>query len=293
VILDPGDVALMELPSYTGAIVAFRNVGASMVGIRQQSEGIDLEELERTVVTLRGEGRRVKLLYVIPNFQNPSGRLLGRSRRLELLEWAMRRDVLILEDDPYRDLHFSDCGSEDDLRPVAADDRDERAVVYLSSFSKTLAPGFRVGWLSAPKALAEKIELAKQAVDLCTGGLDQLIVFEACRRGVLAQQGPRLRRLYEERRDAMVAALHREAAERLSWATPQGGFFLWARLTSGADSVALLAFARARGVTYVPGTAFHVDGGGQEYMRLSFSEPPPDRIDLGVKRLADAIADAT
>lgn len=293
VLVDPGDVALLELPSYTGAIVAFRNVGADMVGVPQQADGIDVRELDRTVAVLRADGRRVKLLYVIPNFQNPSGLLLGQERRRQLLQWALREKVLIVEDDPYRDLHFSECRSEDVLRPIAAGDRDERAVVYLSSFSKTLAPGFRVGWLSAPQAVAEKIELAKQAVDLCTGGLDQFVVYEACRRGVLAAQAPHLRQLYEERRDAMIAALHRHAAGRLSWATPLGGFFLWARLNGSVTGEELLPHARAHGVTYVPGTAFFVDGRGQEYMRLSFAEPPPERIALGIERLAAALAEAT
>lgn len=292
VLLDPGDVVLLERPSYTGAILAFRNIGATMVGIEQDCEGIDLQQLQRALDAERARGRRVKLLYVIPNFQNPASRLLGRRRREELLDWAREARVLILEDDPYRDIYFSGSASDADTRPIAADDSKHDTVVYLSSFSKTLAPGFRVGWMTGPPALLTKLEFAKQAADLCTGGLDQVVIDEACRRGVLAAQGPRLRQLYQQRRDAMVAALERHLEGRLSWQVPPGGFFLWARLSPPLSSEALLTHARAAAVSYVPGTAFYVDGGGQEHMRLSFSEPAPERIELGISRLAQAVATA-
>jgi 2-aminoadipate transaminase len=291
-LLDPGDVVLIELPSYTGAIMAFRNVGAMMIGVKQEAGGIDLADLQRQLRAARADGRRVKLLYVVPNFQNPTGGLLDAPRRQDLLEWARREDVLILEDDPYRDLYFEDSAREEDTRPIAADDRGDARVVYLSSFSKTLAPGFRVGWIAAPAPIAAKLELAKQASDLCSGGLDQMIVYEACRRGVLARQLPRLRRHYCGRRDALADALTSTLAGRISWPAPRGGFFLWARLTPPLTSRALLTCAQARGVIFVPGPAFFVDSAGDEYMRLSFSAAPLDRIGVGVSRLAEAIADA-
>jgi len=291
VLLDPGDVVLLELPSYTGAITAFRNVGASLVGVRQDHDGISLGELDATFVRLSAEGRRVKLLYLVPNFQNPSGLLISLAKRPQLVEWANRRDVLILEDDPYRDLFFSDVASEADTRPVAADDHEGR-VIYLSSFSKTLAPGLRVGWASAPGPLATKLELAKQAEDLCSGGIDQRIVYEACRRGVLARQLPLLRDHYRHKRDVMSRALTRTLSAHVTWEAPRGGFFLWARLASPLTTDRLMPLAQARGVIYVSGTAFFVDGQGHEFMRLSFSAPPPDRIEEGVRRLAAAVNDA-
>jgi 2-aminoadipate transaminase len=291
VFLDPGDVALMELPSYTGAITAFRNVGAALVGVRQNAGEIDLDDLERTTVRLHAEGRRVKFLYLVPNFQNPTGSILSRARRGAVLEWAGRHDALVVEDDPYRDLYFPDLATQADTRPLAADDADGR-VVYLSSFSKTLAPGFRVAWIAAPEPLAARIELAKQAEDLCTGVFDQRIVYESCRRGVLAAQAPKLRAHYQHKRDVMVAALEAVLPGTCEWAMPRGGFFLWARLTTPADSNALLTHAQARGVIYVPGRAFFIDGTGAEFMRLSFSSPPPERIEEGVRRLALAVQDA-
>jgi 2-aminoadipate transaminase len=291
VLLDAGDVALMELPSYTGAITAFRNVGAEMVGVRQQVDGIDLEDLDRRTLAMRAEGRRVKLLYLVPNFQNPTGLLLGLAKRPQLLEWAERRDVLIVEDDPYRDLYFPDVTSEADTRPIAADDRHER-VIYLSSFSKTLAPGFRVGWLCAPAALAGKLELAKQAEDLCTGAFDQRMVFEACRRGLLARHVPVLRAHYQHKRDTMLKALERHLAGHVTWTAPRGGFFLWVALTEGLAARDVMPLAQRRGVIFVDGSAFFVDGSGAEFMRLSFSAPSPARIEDGVSRLAAAISEA-
>ncbi|HKW03291.1 MAG TPA: PLP-dependent aminotransferase family protein [Vicinamibacterales bacterium] len=291
VLFDPGDVVLVELPSYTGAISAFRAVGASLVGVRQDPDGIDLDELDETLVRVRAEGRRVKALYVVPNFQNPTGLLMGTAKRPRILEWAERRDVLVIEDDPYRDLYFPDVAREADTRPIAADDTNGR-VIYLSSFSKTLAPGFRVAWLHAPEPIAAKLELAKQAEDLCSGGLDQRVVYEACQRGILAKNLPKLRSHYAQKRDVMVKALRRHLDGHLTWPDPRGGFFLWAKLTGTLQTDALLERARERGVIFVAGSAFFVDGAGAQHLRLSFSAPPPDRIEEGVARLAAAVSDA-
>ena len=288
VLLDPGDVVLVELPTYTGAITAFRNVQAAMVGVPQQDDGVDLEALDAIYLRLSREGRRVRLLYVVPNFQNPTGLLISRHKRRQILEWAGRRDVLIIEDDPYRELYFADSATEADVRPIKADDTEGR-VVYLSSFSKTLAPGYRVAWIDAPPPLIAKLEMAKQAEDLCTGGLDQRVVYEAARRGILDRQLPRLRAHYQEKRDVMVAALQREFGGDVSWPAPRGGFFLWVTLPPQIDGERLLARAVRHGVIFVAGEAFFVDGSGQHLIRLSFSGPTHDRIREGVSRLAAAL----
>jgi 2-aminoadipate transaminase len=294
VLLDPGDVVLVELPSYTGAISAFRNVQARMVGVRQEGDGIDLAALDETLDRLQQEGRRVRFLYVVPNFQNPTGLLIGLDKRHRLLDWAERRNLLIVEDDPYRDLYFEDSASEADVRPIKADDADGR-VVYLSSFSKTLAAGFRVAWIDAPAPLAAKLEMAKQATDLLTGSFDQRIVYEACRRGVLDRQLPLLRTHYQQKRDVMVAALKTELGSHVTWPDPRGGFFLWATLPEGIDSDAMVPRAVEHGVIYVSGDAFFVDAQaarqGANIIRLSFSAPTPSRIEEGVKRLAATIRD--
>jgi 2-aminoadipate transaminase len=288
VLLDPHDVILVELPTYTGAIMAFRNAQAELVGVRQEDDGIELENLDETYTRLQREGRRVRVLYLVPNFQNPTGLLIGLEKRRALLDWAERRDVLIVEDDPYRDLYFEDSATVDDVRPIRADDPKGR-VVYMSSFSKTLAPGYRVAWIEAPEPIAEKFELAKQAADLCVGTLDQRIVHQACARGILDRQAPLLRAHYQHKRDVMVAALQREIPDGVTWPAPRGGFFLWATLPEAIDADAMVPRAVDHGVIYVSGDAFYVNGSGQQQIRLSFSAPTPERIVEGVRRLAATI----
>ena len=288
VLLDPGDVALVELPSYTGAIAAFRNVRADLVGIRQVDSGIDLEHLEHVTARLKREGRRVRLLYVVPNFQNPTGLLLSQTLRPRLIDWAARHDTLVIEDDPYCDLYFEDCTSAADTRPMKSADAEGR-VVYLSSFSKTVAPGFRVAWLVAPAPLAARLEIAKQGEDLCTAALDQRFVYETCRRGILDRQVPMLRRHYQRKRDVMVGALKAAFGDTMTWPDPRGGFFLWAALPPAVNAEAMIARALKHQVIYVAGGAFFVDGTGKNHLRLSFSAPTPERIVLGVNRLAAAV----
>jgi 2-aminoadipate transaminase len=285
VLVDPGDVILVELPTYVGAISAFRNHQASLVGVPQEADGIDLAALDATWERLRRERRRVKFLYVVPNFQNPTGLLIGLAKRQRLLEWAERRDVLIVEDDPYCELFFEDSASAADVRPIKTGDTHGR-VIYLSSFSKTLAPGFRVAWIAAPPALAAKFEMAKQAGDLLTGSLDQRLIYEACRRGVLERQLPVLRAHYARKRDVMEAALRRELGTAVSWPKPTGGFFLWLTLAQGLDADKMIPRAVEHGVIYVAGEAFYVNGEGQNTLRLSFSAPTHERIESGVARLA-------
>ncbi|HEY2431467.1 MAG TPA: PLP-dependent aminotransferase family protein [Vicinamibacterales bacterium] len=285
VLVDPGDVIIVELPTYVGAITAFRNAQASLVGVPQGPDGIDLEALDTTCARLLAEGRRVKFLYVVPNFQNPTGLLVGLDKRRRLLEWSERRNVLVVEDDPYRDLYFEDSASEQDVRPIKAEDGGGR-VIYLSSFSKTLAPGYRVAWMAAAPPLAAKLEMAKQSEDLMAGSLDQRVVYEACRRGVLDRQIPMLRRHYAAKRDVMQQALTRHLGDLARWPKPRGGFFLWLTLPASIDADRMLARAIEEGVIYVVGEAFYVDGQGQNTARLSFSAPTPERIEIGVSRLA-------
>ena len=288
VLLDPGDVVLVELPTYTGAISAFRNVQAEMVGVPQEEDGISLAALDETWQRVTRDGRRARFLYVVPNFQNPTGLLIGLQKRRQLLEWADRRNILIVEDDPYRELYFTDSATEADVRPIKADDESGR-VIYLSSFSKTLAPGFRVAWIDAPAPIAAKLEMAKQAEDLLTGSLDQRIVYEGCRRGVLDRQLPMLRQHYQAKRDVMIETLQQEFGERATWPAPRGGFFLWVTLPTVIDADAMITRAVQNGVIYVAGDAFFVDGRGQNLIRLSFSQPSHDRIREGVLRLAKTL----
>lgn len=288
VLIDPGDVVMVELPTYTGAISAFKNALADLVGVRQDADGIDLVALEDTVTAQRRQGRRVRLLYLVPNFQNPTGLLIGLDKRRALLEWAARADVLIVEDDPYGELYFPDSATAADTRPIKADDHAGR-VVYLSSFSKTLAPGFRTAWVVAPEAIATKFDTAKQAVDLCTGALDQRVVHQAVIQGVMAEMAPRLRTHYQTKRTAMQRAIEDELSGIATCAPARGGFFLWTTVPDVIDTERLLPRALAAAVTYVAGGAFFVDGSGNRTLRLSFSYPTLERICEGIARLAAVI----
>jgi 2-aminoadipate transaminase len=285
VLVSPGDVVLVELPTFTGGIAAFKNAQAELVGVRQDANGIDLDDLDAVWQREHRAGKRIKLLYVIPNFQNPTGSLLALDRRARLLEWADRRDVLIVEDDPYGSLYFEDVATEGETRPLRADDPQGR-VLYLNTVSKTLAPGFRVGWLVAPPVLIERFDTAKQSTDLTSGILDQCIVIEALRRGVIDRLAPQLRELYRSKRDAMEAAIREEIGTLLTWSQPKGGFFIWATLPDGLRDIDVLERALEHGVVFVVGSAFHVDGSGHNTIRLSFSAPTPERIREGVRRLA-------
>lgn len=291
VLVDPGDVVLVELPSYTGAIAAFKNVQAQLAGVRQDADGVNLEDLDSVYRRERGAGRRVNLLYLVPNFQNPTGLAIGLDKRRRVLEWAERRNVLIIEDDPYGVLYFDDVTREEETRAIRADD-DRGRVVYLSTFSKTLAPGFRVAWIVAPAPLAAKFDIAKQSMDISSGVLDQRVIHEAIRRGVVAKLAPQLRAHYRGKRDAIKAALKAELGNLLTWTEPKGGFFLWAELPEGFDCDALLQRAIEARVIFVAGSAFYVDGTGQRRIRLSFSNPTPERMREGVRRLASAMKPA-
>jgi 2-aminoadipate transaminase len=288
VLLDPGDVVLVELPTYSGAIAAFQNLQGSLVGVEQDGEGLSIDALDRTIASLQTAGRRPRFIYVTPNFQNPTGLLMSLARRRALLDAARRHDLLVLEDDPYGSLYFEDTTRVEETRPLKADDAEGR-VVYLGSISKTLVPGFRVAWLVAPAAIANRVELAKQAADLCSGVFDQRVVHAALERGIVDALAPRLRHHYQQKRTVMEAALRATLDGRVTWSQPRGGFFLWVEFPEGVDDRALFDRAVERRVSFVIGSAFYVDGGGHRFGRLSFSAPSHDGIREGIRRLAEAI----
>jgi len=287
-LIDPGDVVLVELPTYSGAIAAFRNLQASLVGVAQDEEGLSIETLDATVAELAATGRRPRFIYVTPNFQNPTGLLMSAGRRQALLEAAARHGLLILEDDPYGSLYFEDTTTVDDTRAIKSADCDGR-VIYLGSISKTLAPGFRVAWLVAPPAIAQRVELAKQATDLCTGVFDQRVVHAALSRGIVDALAPRLRAHYQAKRTVMEDALCASLGARVRWTQPRGGFFLWAEFEPHVDDRQLFEQAIANRVSFVIGSAFYVNGEGHRCARLSFSAPSVERIREGVSRLAAAV----
>jgi len=288
VLIDPGDVVLVELPTYSGAIAAFHNLQARFAGVPQDAEGIDLVALEAAVDGLRAKGQTVRFIYVTPNFQNPAGLLMSRARRLALLDTARRHDLVIVEDDPYGSIYFEDVTTAADTRPIKADDTDDR-VVYLGSFSKVLVPGLRVAWMVAPREIAQKVELAKQAADICSSVFDQRIVHGAMDRDVVERIAPSLRAHYQAKRTVMEQALRSTLAGRVTWTSPRGGFFLWIELPEGIDDRELFERALAAKVSFVIGSAFFVDEQGHRFARLAFSGISHEQIAEGVTRLAAAI----
>jgi 2-aminoadipate transaminase len=288
IFLDAGDAALVELPAYTGAMTSFWNAQGHLVGVQQDADGIAIADLDRVLQRERGAGRRVAFVYVVPNFQNPTGLLMSPARRRELLAWAESRDVLIIEDDPYGALYFEDVATAAETRPIKADDREGR-VVYLSSFSKTVAPGFRVAWITAAPGVIDRLEIAKQSADLCTSAIDQRFIHEIWTRGILERRLPALRAAYQRKRTVLEEALRRELGDHVRWPEPRGGFFLWASFPGGIDTDALLKRAVTHGVVFVPGSAFYVEPQHVNRARLSFSAPTAALIETAVGRLARAV----
>lgn len=280
VIIDPGDVVMVELPSYIGGIIALHNSRAEMIGVRQDEGGIVTGDLREKIDRARRAGRRVKCIYTIPNFQNPSGVTLAAERRGELVEIADEHDLLIIEDDAYFDLYFT---TDARLTPLAAL-RPER-VVYLGTFSKVLAPGLRSAYMLAPEAIAAKIEIAKEGADLSSSVLDQAIVMEAIRSGLIENRLPELRKFYEVRCRAMLDALRANAPEGAHWTEPIGGFFILMELAREIDATKLLPEAIENGIAYVPGQPFFVNETGANTLRLAYSKETPEKITEGIERM--------
>lgn len=287
VLLDPGDAVLVENPTYLAALGAWRPLGARFRLLPSDGEGMQVSALPAVPPS------KTKLLYCIPNFQNPTGATLSLERRRALVAWSQSTGVPILEDDPYGELRY-----EGDVLPsllelsaaLAATETLTGGVIHLGTFSKTLAPGLRVGWVVAPEPVIEKLTLAKQSADLHTSTLCQFVVLELVRAGVLARHLPRLRAAYRMRRDAMRIALREHFPADVTWTEPAGGLFLFVKLPERINAAELLPLALARGVAFVPGEDFHANGGGQNTLRLNFSNASPERIMEGIRRLAAVVA---
>ena len=281
VLLDPGDVVMVELPSYIGGIIALHNARARMVGVRQDKGGIDISDLREKIERERAAGRRVKCIYTISNFQNPSGVSLAPDRREMLIEVAEEHDLVIIEDDPYYELYFEGQAAV----PASLVAINSSRVIYLSSFSKVLAPGIRTAWIHAPEPLSSKIELAKEGADLSSSVLDQAIVTEALYTGLIERRLPEIRKFYEVRCRAMLDALEKNAPTDARWTKPSGGFFILMELGPKVDTTKLLPAAIESGVAYVPGQPFFVDDTGANTLRLAYSKETPEKIADGIARL--------
>jgi DNA-binding transcriptional MocR family regulator len=280
--IDPGDVVLAEAPSYVTALVVFKSFQAEVSHVAMDEHGLIPEALRERIASLRAQGRKIKFLYTVPTFSNPAGVTLSQERRAEILEIARANNILVLEDNPYGLLYF------DGPPPNALRSLEDDGVVYLGTFSKTLAPGFRTGWALAPHAIREKLTLANEAAVLSPSSFSQIIIAEYLSGADWKGQINTFRGIYRERRDAMLSALA-EYLPQLSWTVPNGGFYVWLTLPDHLDSKAMLPRAVTELVAYTPGTAFYADGSGRNKIRLAFCYPTPEFIREGIRRLTTVI----
>ncbi len=280
--LDEGDVVLAEGPSYVGAIGIFRHYEAHIEHVYTDHDGMSPEALQESIDKMKAQGKKIKFLYLVPNFANPSGVTLSADRRPAILEICKREHILIIEDNPYGLLYF------DKPVPDALRSMDEDGIVYLGSFSKILAPGFRVGYVLAPPAIRDKMVLAQESALLCPSSFTQMMISEYLANADWQGQIDTFRGVYKERKDAALSAMQ-EYLPNLETTRPDGGFYLWVTLPEGIDSKAMLPLAVKELVAYTPGTAFYGDGTGQRYLRVCYSYPTPENIKVGIKRLANVI----
>jgi 2-aminoadipate transaminase len=278
IFIDPGDVILTEGPTYLGAIQAFKAYQARFVAVPLDECGIQTDKLEQAL-----EHHDVKFIYALPNFHNPAGVTMSLERRMKLVELAAKSGTFIVEDDPYGELRFEGK----DVAPLVALHKEN--VLYLSTFSKTLSPGIRLGWIVAPEKVIAKLVQAKQGSDLHTSTFIQMVVHDICQQGVLDGHAAEIQRVYRQRRDAMLAAMERYFPPGITWTKPQGGLFLWVQLSDKVDVSELLNVALREGVAFVPGKVFYPDGDSPNTIRLTFATAGPEKIEEGIRRLGQAL----
>ncbi len=282
--LNEGDTYLSSVPTYLGAVQAFGAFEANCESIPMTEDDIDIDCLRRNLNRLHKTGINPKFLYTVSNFQNPSGETVSLNNRKELLDIASEYDFLIIEDDPYGELIFDG----ESIPSIKSFDKKGR-VIYLSTFSKILAPGFRLGWVIASKDILDKIVLAKQAADLCTNIFGQYVAYEYIRGGHLDNQVKEIKKLYKTKRDIMIDSLNKYFPKEARWTIPEGGMFIWITLPKKINTNLMLQKAIAKKVAYVAGDAFYHDGGNYNSMRLNFSYSDDKLIIEGIRRLGEVI----
>ena len=284
IFLDPGDAILCEKPTYLGALQAFNQYQPRYVVVPMDDDGMRVDEVERVLSQQGSGGPRIKLIYALPNFQNPTGRSMSLARRRRLVELADRFGVPIVEDDPYGELRY-----EGEPLPTLKALDTHGCVIYLGTFSKILAPGFRLGWIVASGEVMEALLHAKQPSDLHTGMAPQMATYEVARDGFVDTHVERIKAFYKERRDVMLRAIEEHFPPDAHYTRPGGGLFVWAELPPHIDTRELLLDAIQEKVAFVPGQGFHPDSTGTNTMRLNFSNVPPDQLREGIRRLGRAI----
>lgn len=284
IFLNPGDIAMVGLPSYLGGINAFRSYEANLVGIPLDKDGMRVDLLEEKIKELTKQDMSVKFIYTVPTFQNPAGTVMPESRRKKLVEIAHEYDLVVIEDDPYGKLRYD----IPPVKPIKAFD-DEGRVIYISTFSKILAPGFRLAWIITSEDIMRKIALCKQALDLCTAPFTQYIAYEFMKRGSLDLHIMKICEMYKPKRDIMMNSMKNYFPEGYVCNKPKGGLFAWVTLPEGIDTEVMFLDALKEKVAYVHGKAFCVDGSGGSSMRLNFSYSTNEQLEIGMKRLGAVV----
>src|SRR4030043_790098 len=284
IFIDPGDIIITESPAYTGALNSFRSYEAKIIGIPLDKDGIDTTTLEKKLKELKEKKARVKFIYLVPNFSNPSGVTLSLQRRKKVLELAKKYNIMILEDNPYGMLRYKD-------KPIPTikelDSKgDDHNVIYISTLSKLLAPGFRIGWIVAPHPILEKIILGVQSSILCVSTFSQRIAYEYFSDPSWQENIEKFKGIYSKRRDVMLNTLEDSFPKGSEWSIPKGGFFIWLKLPDYLDTKEILADAVRNKVAFVPGSGFYADGRGKNEARLAYCTESTERIEKGIKILA-------
>jgi 2-aminoadipate transaminase len=287
--IDPGDVVVVERPAYLAALQTFALSQASIRCIGSDANGACVEELDAVLDAAAQAGEAVKLIYVVANFANPSGATLNRERRLRLLRTAVARKVFVLEDDPYGELRSFGTRVEPVIALASQVPGGADWCGYLSTLSKILAPGLRLGWLVLPPAVREQAVVCKQGMDLHSSTFAQEVAARYLASGRLEARLPAIRAAYRERNEALAAALDRHLGDRIVYNRPEGGMFLWARLTEALDASEVLRHAIDEGMIFVPGSAFYADAPDRSTLRLSFATAAPEELDVAVQRLSRAL----
>jgi 2-aminoadipate transaminase len=284
VFLDPKDIVIVEVPSYIGGLQSFTAYRARMIGVPQDNEGMRMDLLKQVLDKLANKRKKPKFIYVVPDFQNPSGVTMSLERRKRLLELVYQYEIPLVEDSPYRDLRYSG----ETVPAIYGLDTQEQVIV-LGTFSKILGPGLRLAWIMAPTAWTDRMVVAKQSMDLCSPTFTQLMAVEYLKQGLLPRQIEKIRKVYGRKLAVMLEALRKHMPKGIEWSKPEGGLFLWLRLPKRMSANELFPKAIENKVAYVVGSAFHCDGKGQNTLRLNFSFPSEQQIDEGIQRLAKMI----
>ncbi len=287
IFINTNDIILSEAPGYAGALNSFKSYEPRIIGVPVDQDGIITDKLEETLLYFSNQNMQVKFIYLVPNFSNPSGVTLSLERRKKALELAKRFNTLIIEDNPYGMLRYE--GKPDPSIYELDSQNESKNVIYISTLSKILAPGFRIGWIVAPHPILEKLTLGVQSSDLCTSTFSQRVAYEYFSDPSWIENLKKFVSIYTERRDSMLSALKKYFTDIGSWSNPEGGFFIWLKLEEFLSTKEILADAVSQGVAFIPGTGFYADGGGKNEARLAFCSESTENITKGISILSKIV----